>query len=60
MWQKDNVKPFIFLNPFLSDTNSTVYQEALSNNFFVKDGSDSVYWVHSDSIEFAMIDFTND
>jgi alpha-glucosidase (family GH31 glycosyl hydrolase) len=54
------VKPFIFLNPFLSDTNSTVYQEALSNKFFVKDGSDSVYWVHSDSIEFAMIDFTND
>ena len=54
------MKPFIFLNPFLSDTNSTVYQEALSNNFFVKDGSDSVYWVNSDSIEFAMIDFTND
>jgi len=54
------VRPFIFLNPFLSNTDSTVYQEALINNFFVKNGSDSVYWVHSDSIEFAMIDFTND
>lgn len=65
LWQKDNVKPFVYINPYIADLSSVesirhhLFQEGVENGFFVKNLDGQPYLINSFSIKFAMIDLTN-
>lgn len=63
-WKQDGVRPVVYLNPYLADTNdfgvhSDLYQEGLENDYFVKNRQGEVYYIYSVSIRIVMIDLTN-
>jgi alpha-glucosidase len=65
-WDEKGTRVLTYLNPFFSDpTNYTsssrhnFYQEGLENGYFVMNSAGDPYKMHSLSIEFCMVDFTN-
>ena len=65
-WAQDGVKPFIYINPYISDLTDfdvdirqNQYQIGVDNGYFVKNQDGEVYTIPSISIKFAMVDFTN-
>mmetsp|Transcript_17146 Transcript_17146/g.23120 ORF Transcript_17146/g.23120 Transcript_17146/m.23120 type:complete len:236 (+) Transcript_17146:900-1607(+) len=64
-WAMDGVKPFIYINPYIQDTSEVEgirqdqFKEGCENGYFIKNQDDEVYLIHSLSIKFAMVDFTN-
>jgi alpha-glucosidase len=67
-WAADGTKVLTYISPFFSDpsnfTNSTsirrnLYQEGITNEYFVKNSLGEPYVMKSLSIEFCMLDLTN-
>lgn len=63
-WEQDGVKPIVYLNPYLANTNefgvkSELFSEALLNDYFVKTKKGKPYQVQSVSIKMGLIDLTN-
>jgi len=65
-WAKDDVRPFIYINPYIADLSSFVtnlrenyFEIGQQNGYFVKNQAGGTYLTNSLSIQFATVDLTN-
>lgn len=65
-WNKDGVKPMLYMNPYFANVSDVAkvrtdyFNEAVENGYFVMQQDGTPYLTYSGSINFGMIDFTNE
>ena len=65
-WEKDGVRPMVYMNPYFAnltgnpDIRTNYFQFLDEHAYFVKNVFNMSYEIKSVSIEFGMVDFTNE
>jgi alpha-glucosidase (family GH31 glycosyl hydrolase) len=65
-WKKDGVRPMVYMNPYYAnltgnpDIKNNLFEELDSKGYLIKDSNNKTYELKSVSIQFGMLDFTNE